>query len=136
LANRKDISDKERALIERARRELAKRAAPEATRAGIATAVRPLGMAARYAPPAVKAVAAPTLTPVTPIKASAPDIPVTGSGKGADHAARVAALIAAEHEETERQRRRMRRWGIHVPLAVFAIAVLWLVILLLRRPWG
>ena len=49
---------------------------------------------------------------------------------------RIAALMAAEHAATERRRGLARRWGIYVPLAVFAIAVLWLAIMLVRRPWG
>ena len=115
MATRGNLSDKEGALVDLARRELAQRAAP------------PGSAAVPVQEPATVA-SVPT--------ASVPASPPPGTPVAADHAARIAALFAVEREQTQRQRDRIRRWGIYIPLSVFAVALLWLAILLLRRPWG
>ena len=136
MANSKDLSDKERALIERARRELAKRGEPATPRGGTdasRSSARAADAAAPVARPPIAQRVPQNAASIAPPAASTSD---HGIGKSVNHGARIAAIMAAEREETERQRRRIRRWGLYAPLAVFAFGLLWLVILLLRRPWS
>ena len=89
------LSDKEAALLAAARREA------EARRAGSA--------------PAVQAVRAASALPRSAEKEKAKPSP----------AERLALLMAEERAETERRKKKMRRYGIIVPAATMAIFALW-----------
>ena len=54
----------------------------------------------------------------TPATRIAPP-PVIGS---AEH---IALLMQAEREQSEERKRKLRRWGIHVPLGFLILLVLW-----------
>jgi flagellar biosynthesis/type III secretory pathway protein FliH len=48
-------------------------------------------------------------------------------------AERLAQLMAEEHAETERRKKKMRRYGILIPAAILAVFALWLLRALTRR---
>jgi hypothetical protein len=48
-------------------------------------------------------------------------------------AERIAQLMAAERAETERRKKKLRRYGIILPAAILVMATLWVVRALLRR---
>ena len=48
-------------------------------------------------------------------------------------AERIALLMQAEREQSEARKRRLRRWGIHVPLGVLILLVLWTAVSTLRQ---
>lgn len=117
------MSEKERALIEEARRMLAAgtsaRNNPEARR-----------VAPRIAPHAAPSAAAAAVAKLPPVVAE-PAQPAKPPPK-IDAAARIAAMMQAEREETERRRRQLRWWGIYLPLSVTTLAVLWIAITMVR----
>lgn len=116
-------ADREQALIESARRELKDR-----------SAVRESGNLSKGTPPSPAAwdPQPPSPKPAT----SRPALSGPAEASSAAQAARIAALIAAERAETERQRQKVRRWGIFVPVGVLAMMVLWMLIAYLRRFGG
>jgi hypothetical protein len=123
--NDKKLSDRERALLEAARRELdAKRtgreAAPPSARAR--PAARPANGARAGGPGATPPLDGPTV--------EGWDHPAAQGGGGPDEEkwARVAALMEAERIEANEQRRRMRRFTI-----AFVVVALALVLLVLAR---
>ncbi len=65
-------------------------------------------------------------TPDTPVVRSTPT-PAIGSAE------RIALLMQAEREQSEARKRRLRRWGIHVPLGVLILLVLWTAVSTLRQ---
>ncbi|MGC2518881.1 MAG: hypothetical protein WA373_07225, partial [Burkholderiales bacterium] len=69
---------------------------------------------------------APAAAPATPR-------PVAQGKPEPSPAERIAQLMAAEHAETERRKKKLRRIGIIFPAAILAAAVLWLLRTLLRR---
>ncbi len=50
-----------------------------------------------------------------------------------DAAARIALLMQAEREANEARKQRLRRWGIHVPLGILILLVLWAAATTLRQ---
>ncbi len=48
-------------------------------------------------------------------------------------AERIAQLMAAERAESERRKKKLRRYGIIFPAAILVLAILWVVRALLRR---
>jgi hypothetical protein len=46
---------------------------------------------------------------------------------------RIAALMAAERAEIGRRRKRLRQWGIYVPMVLFAATLLWFALFLPRQ---
>ena len=127
------IGANKRALIEAARRELAAGAATPripapAQQAGTAAAPAPLSGALTAPVQLSGAATAPIQT--APLRPQAPP-PAAGAtppapDKAAQHAARIATLMAAERDETQRRRDKVKRWGIHFPMALFALALAWL----------
>lgn len=95
------LSAKEAALIEAARRELARPASP---------ASEP----SRQAAPKPGAAAAAPAAPAPPPSA----------------AERIAALMEAERDQTRRRNERLRLYGVAVPSAILIAALLWAVIAL------
>jgi len=141
MADKASLSDKERALIEAARREVGAGATNPP-----APAARLSASPAMTAAPAT-ATAVPAAATATAIAANAPlpgrsqgqapgapaaeqphapEPSATGNARLATHAARIAALMAAERAEIERRRRLARRWGIHFPMTLFAMALVWM----------
>lgn len=98
------LTEKERALIAAARREA------EARKSGT------------YAPPAA--------TSATFRAAPAPAAPEKPQPTPAE---RLAQLMAAERAETELKKKKMRRYGIIIPSAILAVALLSLLRTLWRR---
>jgi hypothetical protein len=97
-------SEKEAALIAAARRELDARASPR-----------------------------PDMTPARAIAPeSAPPAPEAPPTERPDIAARLAALMSAEHEERQRRRRKLRQIGIFIPAIVLVAAILWVASAILR----
>lgn len=117
------LSEKERALIEAARIELARKAATPAavgTQAVTSTAADK-----------VHDLKAPTYNAA---QSPSSEIPRdTAAGGPESRAARVAAILAAEREESMRRRARTRVWGIYVPIGVLAALIAWAAITLFRR---
>ena len=99
------LSDREAALIEAARRELAARAAH----------------AARAASEPGPGTAAEVNRAIVP---PAPQRPPPPPGR-ADAAERMAALMQAEHEQTVRRNKKLRQYGIVVPALFLVAALLW-----------
>ena len=121
------ISDKERALIEEARRMVGARLATDkmAEAARVSTPV---------AAPVAKLRPAPTPVPLpaqTPVKEKVP-FPNGAPNSIADKATHIAVLMQAEREEIARRRQQARRWGIYLPLSITALAVLWIAITMLH----
>jgi hypothetical protein len=100
------LTEKERALITAARREA------EARKSGT------------YVPP-VPAAAAPAAARAIPAAAQEKPKPTP--------AERLAQLMAAERAETELKKKKMRRYGIIIPGAILAVALLSLLRALRRR---
>lgn len=117
------ISDKERALIEEARRMVGARAATDEK--AVAAPI-----AAPFATPRPAPIPA-SLPAHTPAKEKAPT-PNDAPNSATDKATRIAALMQAERDETARRRRQARRWGIYLPLSITTLAVLWIAITMLR----
>jgi hypothetical protein len=111
------LSAREAALIAAARREAEARKG--------AAAPPQAAAAPRPAPQQAKAIAPAAIRP-----AAAP--PVTEKPKPSA-AERIAQLMAEERAETEERKRKLRRYGITVPSAIIAIAVLWALFVLRRR---
>jgi hypothetical protein len=97
------FSDKEAALLAAARRDAARRAGSSA--------------------PAVQAARAAFTSPGPAEQENAKPSP----------AERLALLMAEERAETERRKKKMRRYGIVIPLATVAIFALWVLRASLRR---
>ena len=76
----------------------------EARKAGLPAAARPASLGAPQPPPREK-------------RAQTPE-------------ERLARLMAEEHAETERRKKKMRRYGIFIPAAIIALFALWV----LRAP--
>lgn len=113
------MSERELALIESARREL--EAKSPSTKPGSAK-----GNA--VVEPATEALSPSRLEPASPKDANS--VP---EAEGATQAARIAALMAAERAETERQRQQARRWGIFLPVGILILMVAWMLLAYLRR---
>lgn len=100
------LSDREAAIVEAARREIAGRTSqtrrPEATAASASRSDSRIPPAARED----------TSTP--------------------DTAARIAALIRAEQKEYSRRRKKLRQFGTVIPALILTAAVLWVVTTLFR----
>lgn len=138
MADKAGLSDKERALIEAARREVgagAARAASPAARPAAPAAATSAPVTANSGSAATNAIPATANAPLPGRTQLAPGVqatelpvsePVAGNAQMAAHAARIAALMAAERAETERRRRLARRWGIHFPMTLFALALVWM----------
>ena len=143
MTNKGNLSGKERALIEAARHELAaKTTTPRipapVQQAGTAAAPAPLSGALTAPVQLSGAATAPAQSPgaatapaqTAPLRPQAPP-PAAGAtppapDKAAPHAARIATLMAAERAETQRRRDKMKRWGIHFPMALFTLVLAWL----------
>jgi hypothetical protein len=97
------LSAKEAALIAQARREA------EALKRGAPAAPAP-----QAAPPAAR-------------QRESPDKPKPSPAE------RLAQLMAEERAETERRKKKMRRYGIFIPGAILAVFVLWMVRAFTRR---
>ena len=109
-------------MIESARRELgAKSLSPKPGSAKGNAAVAPATEALDPSPP----------EPASPKGANS--LP---EAEGASQAARIAALMAAERAETERQRQLARRWGIFLPVGILILMVAWMLLAYLRRFGG
>lgn len=118
------LPDKEQALIESARRELAARSRslqPGSAKGSAAVA------------PATEALNPSRLEPARPKDTDTNSAP---EAEGATQAARIAALMAAERAETERHRQQVRRWGIFLPVGILVLMVLWMLFAYLRRFGG
>jgi hypothetical protein len=102
--NKPQLSDREAALVEAARRELAARASPGPP-PGTATAPGP-----------ATAIQRPPATPVAP----------------ADAAARVTALMQAEQEQAFRRKKKLRQFGLVVPAVILIAALLWVATAIFR----
>ena len=113
------ISDRERALIEAARRDL------ESRRAGPANAGTPESSAAVSRPPiaADSKAARPAATTIT-----APVQPAASTPESI--ATRIALLIEAEREEKARRLRMHQRWKFGA-IAVFALLIAWFALTIL-----
>ena len=123
MTDKGNLSSKERALIEAARRELSARTAnplPQAPAQPHEAATAPAPSPGATTAPAQTAALPPQVPPTTA------RAPVPAPDAAARHAARIAALMAAEREETQRRRDKVKRWGIHFPMALFATALAWL----------
>lgn len=118
------LPDKEQALIESARRELAARSRslqPGSAKGSAAVA------------PATEALNPSRLERARPKDTDTNSAP---EAEGATQAARIAALMAAERAETERHRQQVRRWGIFLPVGILVLMVLWMLFAYLRRFGG
>jgi len=120
------LSEKERALIEEARRMITRRpAAKQKAAAAPATPYKPA--------PISKATPAPApVKEQTSIAQSAQCVAKKITNSAADSAAHIAALMQAEREETARRRQQVRWWGIYLPLSISTLAVLWIAITMVR----
>jgi hypothetical protein len=106
--NKPELSDREAALVEAARRELAARASRGPPPGP------PLGPAPAPGPAA--AIQRPPATPAAP----------------ADAAARVAALMQAEQEQAFRRKKKLRQFGLVVPAVILIAALLWVATAIFR----
>jgi len=109
--DRPGLSEREAAVIEAARRELAARAAP-----------RPASTPAP--PPAQPQAQARQIAPET--------VPPGPAAAGPDVTARIAALMSTEQEERQQRSKRLRQIGIAIPAAVLAVAIVWVASVILR----
>jgi hypothetical protein len=73
-----------------------------------------------------RAAPAPGAAPAKP-RPAAPEKPQPSPAE------RIAQLMAAERAETERRKKKLRRYGIIFPAAILVPAILWVVRALLRR---
>jgi hypothetical protein len=105
------LSDREAALVETAKRELAARTSPPAPASGPAT---------RRMPEAA------------PVAESPTESPAPASSAGTDAAGRIAALMQAEKEETFRRKKRLRQFGIVIPALILIAAMLWVIAAIFR----
>jgi hypothetical protein len=85
---------------------------------------------ARREAQARKAGAPPAQAPQAPPAARQPQAPDKPKPSPAD---RLAQLMAEEHAETERRKKKMRRYGIVIPAAILAVFTLWMVRVFTRR---
>ncbi|OFZ86733.1 MAG: hypothetical protein A2V78_09455 [Betaproteobacteria bacterium RBG_16_64_18] len=98
------LSDREAAIIEAARRELA-------------------GLAQRKTQPE----ATPASASGSPIESPAP-----ANSARPDPAERIAALMRAEQEQSSRRKKRLRQYGIVIPALILIAAVLWVMAAIFR----
>jgi hypothetical protein len=125
------LSDREAALIDAARRELASRASPK-------PAHEPLSG------PATGRIPGPELETRLPHRNPAPaPAPVEDQNEAVtthrglpaarpDAAARIAALMQAEQEETSRRKKKLRQYGVVIPAVLLIAATLWVVTAIFR----
>jgi len=119
-----ELSDREAALVEAARRELAACAStgpgqrPEPGRASLSGT--PIGS------PAPSPVT--TGDPNTATMMQQPSIPAPRP----DAAARIAALMQIEQEENVRRKKRLRQYGVVIPAVFLIAATLWVVTAIFR----
>jgi hypothetical protein len=69
-----------------------------------------------------------------PPQAAAPAAPQPAAQDKPSPAERLARLMAEEHAETERRKKKMRRYGIIIPAAIIGIFALWVLRASSRRP--
>ena len=118
------LSDREAALVEAARRELAARGSagpgqqPEPGRVSLSGA--PIG--SRAPSPATTGDSVPATL------MEQPSIPAPQR----DAAERIAALIRIEQEETVRRKKRLRQFGVVIPALFLIAATLWVVTAIFR----
>jgi len=100
------LSDREAAIVEAARRELA-------------------GLGSRGPQPEAEKPSAPGAG--SPIRGPAPANPARP-----DPAERIAALMQAEQEQSSRRKKRLRQYGIVIPAIILFAAVLWVMAAIFR----
>lgn len=122
------LSDRERAVVDGARAELllTKAAPADAKSAAIpsSTGCSMPGSSTSDLPPNC---GAPPPAPVVAV------IPETAHNPDAIRAARIAAIMSAEREESMRRRAKTRLWGIYVPAGILAALIAWTAAKLLFR---
>ena len=126
------LSDRETALIEAARRELAARDSAKApTGPALGQTLRPTpgpdsGSQSPIERPGPRPTVAEAPGPATAVQP--PAIPAPRP----DAAARMAALMQIEQEENVRRKKRLRQFGIVIPALVLIAATLWVVVAIFR----
>jgi hypothetical protein len=129
-----ELSDREAALIEAARRELAARASPKPAPGPISgPATGPIpgpGPAPGAKSPLQSPAPAPAMTegpnPATAMHRAAPP------AARPDAAERIAALMQAEKKETFRRKKRLLQYGIVIPAVFLIAAVIWVAAAIFR----
>ena len=118
------LSDREAALVEAARRELAAGASvgpgPRPEPGRVSLSGTPIGS------PAPSPVTTGDPNPATMMQQ--PSVPSPRPDAGA----RIAALMQTEQEEKVRRKKRLRQFGIVIPALVLIAATLWVVIAIFR----